>query len=561
MKSSPLTLLSLTFIVLCSSSLWAAPSSNQNKDFLQCLLHHSPDTHSITKLVYTPINASYSSLLNFSIKNLRFSTPKTPKPLAIITPSNIHHIQAAIICSKSHGLQIRIRSGGHDLEGLSYVAYVPFIVVDLINLSLVEVDVEKNTAWVQSGASLGELYYRIAEKSRTLAFPAGLCPTVGVGGQFSGGGYGMLMRKYGLAADNVVDAYLVDANGEFFDREGMGEELFWAIRGGGGGSFGVVVAWKVKLVPVPATVTVCATSKSLVDGAINLIDKWQYVADKLDENLFLGIILAGGGKTNPLAIFFSLFLGKADELVTILNNPFPELGLSKEDCIETSWIEAALIAANGFQTGEVLEALLNRSALIPPINSGRSKTKSDYVKEPMTRTAIEGMWNRSKSQEIERASLVFIPYGGKMSEISESEIPFPHRAGNRYEIDYIVGWDEQGVHAEKRHLNWIRELYSYMTPFVSKSPRAVYVNCRDLDIGSNDMYGRTSYKRARVWGLKYFGNNFDRLVHVKTEVDPYDFFRHEQSIPTLSPTKEFSKIIEQCDVLLGIYSKICPNDR
>lgn len=163
----------------------------------------------------------------------------------------------------------------------------------MINLSSVEVDVEKNTAWVQSGASLGELYYRIAEKSRTLAFPAGLCPTVGVGGQFSGGGYGMLMRKYGLAADNVVDAYLVDGNGEFFDRERMGEELFWGIRGGGGGSFGVVVAWKVKLVPVPATVTVCATSKSLVDGAINLIDKWQYVADKLDENLFLGIILAG----------------------------------------------------------------------------------------------------------------------------------------------------------------------------------------------------------------------------------------------------------------------------
>lgn len=74
-----------------------------------------------------------------------------------------------------------------------------------------------------------------------------------------------------------------------------------------------------------------------------------------------------------------------------------------------------------------------------------------------------------------------------------------------------------------------------MTPFVSKSPRPAYVNYRDLDIGSNAKYGKTSYKLASIWGSKYFGKNFNRLVHVKTEVDPYDFFKHEQSIPTLSP--------------------------
>jgi FAD/FMN-containing dehydrogenase len=73
-----------------------------------------------------------------------------------------------------------------------------------------------------------------------------------------------------------------------------------------------------------------------------------------------------------------------------------------------------------------------------------------------------------------------------------------------------------------------------MTPYVSKNPRQVYVNYRDLDLGINKLDGNTSYKQASIWGRKYFKNNFDRLVRVKTAVDPANFFRHEQSIPPLS---------------------------
>ncbi|XP_038895508.1 berberine bridge enzyme-like 28 [Benincasa hispida] len=534
--TSPLILLSLVLIVVSSSPLWASASEQKYQHFLQCLLEHSLDNYPISKVVYSPINSSYSSVLDFSIRNLRFSKPQTPKPLLIITPSHVSHIQAAVICSKSHGLQIRTRSGGHDFEGLSYVAYLPFIIVDLINLRSVTIDVENSTAWVQSGATLGELYYRIGEKSRTLAFPAGVCPTVGVGGHFSGGGYGFMLRKFGLAADNVIDAYLVDANGKVHDRESMGEDLFWAIRGGGGGSFGIVVAWKVKLVPVPATVTSCSTHRNLEGDAIKLVHQWQYVANKLDENLFLGILLTGGnitttqeGIADPTATFFILFLGKVDELVATLSTTFPELSLMKQDCVETSWIESTLIAATGVQIVESLEPLLNRTP--PTIES--TKIKSDYIKEPIPEATIEGIFQRLKAQDIATSQLIFVPYGGRMSQISESETPFSHRAANLYKIGYIVGWKEQSLNAKKRHISWIREVYEYMTPFVSKSPRSAYANYRDLDIGANNKYRKTSVKQASVWGLKYFGNNFKRLVYVKTKVDPYDFFRHEQSIPAL----------------------------
>ncbi|XP_038895846.1 berberine bridge enzyme-like 18 [Benincasa hispida] len=531
----------IIFIVLTTTT--TSFCTQESDSFVQCLFDYgSLNTHPISDVIYTPINSSYSSVLNFSVQNLRFLTKKTPKPLAIITPSHVSHIQAAVICSKSHGLQIRTRSGGHDFEGLSYISDAPFIVVDLINLRSIAIDVENENAWVQSGATLGELYYRIAEKSQTLAFPAGSCSTVGVGGHLSGGGYGWLIRKYGLAADHVIDAYLVDANGKLHDRESMGEDLFWAIRGGGGGSFGIVVSWKVKLVRVPATVTVCEANRTLEEDVMKLIHEWQYVAPKLDANLLLGISLTGGkvtedeeGKINPIASFVAQFLGKAEELMTILKPTFSQLGLKREDCLEISWIESVLLMG-WFQKEDPIEVLLNRTRLYSEI----SKIKSDYVKERIPKASIKGMWERLKSQDVELAQIMFVPYGGRMSEVYEWETPYSHRGDYMYLIGYIAKWKNGTVEAEKRHLNWIREIYDYMTPFVSNSPRVAYVNYRDLDIGTNNKYDKTSYKRARNWGMKYFGNNFDRLVYIKTKVDPSNFFKHEQSIPILTGiTEEF----------------------
>ena len=72
-----------------------------------------------------------------------------------------------------------------------------------------------------------------------------------------------------------------------------------------------------------------------------------------------------------------------------------------------------------------------------------------------------------------------------------------------------------------------------MTPYVSKKPRAAYLNYRDLVLGTNNDKGPTSYAQASIWGKKYFGKNFKRLVHIKTKVDPTNFFRNEQSIPPL----------------------------
>ncbi|XP_062093576.1 cannabidiolic acid synthase-like 2 [Humulus lupulus] len=509
-------------------------------DFLQCLTSYqfSNTSTSFDKLIYTPNDASYVTVLNSTIRNPRYSTPSTPKPLVIVTPLDASQVQATIKCSKKYALQIRIRSGGHDLEGLSYVSGVPFVIIDLTNLRLITVDVEEETAWVQSGATIGEVYYRVSEKTGNLGFPAGVCHTVGVGGHFSGGGYGTLLRKYGILADNILDAQIVNVDGEILDRKAMGEHLFWAIRGGGGASFGVVLDWKIKLVNVPSIVTVFCVSRSLETAETKkLLHQWQYLADKFHEELLVfprirtvnSTTKDGSSKKTLQVTFSSLFLGDLDMLLELIQECFPGLGLKREDCTEMSWIESVLFFS-GFPSGDSPNELLGRFPGMGGFFNFPSKTKSDYVKDPIPEHVLGRIWERLYDVEVGMIVIQMFPYGGRMKEISESEIPFPHRAGNLYHLAFYCTWKDDPV----RHLNWIRDLYRYLTPYVSKNPRATYYNYRDLDIGINNNEGYTSYNQASIWGTKNFKSNFRKLVLVKTIVDPSNFFRNEQSFPSLS---------------------------
>ncbi|XP_021768329.1 berberine bridge enzyme-like 15 [Chenopodium quinoa] len=524
---------SILALVLLPTLLFSSFATSQSLDesFKQCLNLNSKLRIQFSNTFFTAKNPSFTSVLNSTIMNFRYMLPSVQKPVIIFTPLQETHIQAAVICSKQLGIHLRIRSGGHDYEGVSFASEIdhPFIVVDLAKLRNISIDIEDETAWVEAGATVGEFYYRIAEKSRVHGFPAGIFTSLGMGGHITGGAYGSMLRKFGLGADNAIDARIVDVNGRVLDRRSMGEDLFWAICGGAGGSFGVIVAWKLKLVHVPPTVTYFMNNKIMEEDDIKVLGKWQHVCDKFDDNLLVKVTMQATnpneeGKRNVTIEYQGLFLGKASRMLRIMGRKFPELGVSRKDCLEITWIESVLYMG-GYPNGTSLDILLQAKSSFRTF----FKAKSDFVRKPIPETAITGLLKRLKQDS---GAIIFTPYGGKMNRISESAIPFPQRKDTVYMIQYLTIWQD-GKKSEKLHMKWIRKLYKYMEPYVSKNPRSAYANYRDFDLGMNEL-GNTSFKKASVWYYKYFKGNFKRLVQIKTEIDPDNFFRHEKSIPILA---------------------------
>ncbi|KAK8938521.1 hypothetical protein KSP39_PZI011077 [Platanthera zijinensis] len=199
----------------------------------------------------------------------------------------------------------------------------------------------------------------------------------------------MMMRAYGLAVDNIIDARIAIASGEVLDRGSMGEDLFWALRGGGGASFGIILSYKLKLLQVPPKVTVFNIDKLLEQGAVKLLTKWQQIAYNLDKRLFIRVQLQVVDRNHRsssktlMATFQSLFLGEQTELLSLMAESFPELGVKSEDCMELSWIRSVLSIA-GYPPGGSLKKLLDRK----PQYHNLFKTKSDFLRMPFN----EDVW-------------------------------------------------------------------------------------------------------------------------------------------------------------------------
>ncbi|XP_017221878.1 monolignol oxidoreductase AtBBE-like 13 [Daucus carota subsp. sativus] len=319
----------------------------------------------------------------------------------------------------------------------------------------------------------------------------------------------------------------------------MGEDLFWAIRGGGGGSFGVVVSWRVNLVPVPPIVTVFRVFRTLEEDMTNIFYKWQSVApvfpNELDIRCNGQVILSNSStrsdKKTMQMNFESLYLGPASEVLAIMRERLPELGLVREDLFEVSYIQA-MVFFSQFPIQAPPEILLDKTISPRPAFKG----SSDFFKEPMPIEGLLGLWDYMFQLPDNQAFLQYTPYGGRMNEISATALPFLYRAGYLYMFNfYAVTCPSREKFAEETaRMDWVRTVDEYLTPYVTSNPRSAYVNYVNVWMGQNNPTGSTSYAQASQWGKRYFGVNFDKLVVLKTLADPFNLFRHEQSIPVFS---------------------------
>ncbi|GAB3708245.1 FAD-binding oxidoreductase [Amycolatopsis oliviviridis] len=232
------------------------------------------------------------------------------KPAAIAKCAKPEDVQAAVEAA-ARRVPIAARSGGHSYAGYS----VPDggLMIDLGEMS--SVDVRGERAVIGAGAKLKDVYAKLGGAGRCL--PAGSCPSVGIAGLTLGGGIGVLARKYGLTCDHLVSAQVVTADGKLRTASADSEpELFWALRGGGGGNFGVVTSFTFRTDPSPSVVSVFSL-RFPAGSANEVLAEWQRWLPEAPPELWANVVLSGGSPVG--ARISGCYVGDSASLAKVLD--------------------------------------------------------------------------------------------------------------------------------------------------------------------------------------------------------------------------------------------------
>jgi FAD/FMN-containing dehydrogenase len=399
-------------------------------------------------------------------------------------------VAAMVDWARGNGLPFALRSGGHSYEGFSQSADV---VIDTRLMNAITFDAAARTMTVGAGATLRPIYEKIGAAG--FGFPGGSCPSVGIAGHAMGGGYGLIARAFGLACDNLEWVELVNAQGSIIEADAnRNPDLFWACRGGGGGSFGAVTQFRLRIHKIARVLTLGVTWDLPLDRAVKLMGAWQVWAAKTPASMtvFLRISGLSGSKIRLHAAGQSV--GSEAELRSALAHLFDvERPVAAPRIRSRSFIGAARDFFGG-------------------ADEPYSKAKSDYVTQPLTEAGISTLL-----RELQRAATVTAicdSYGGAIAGVPDDATAFAHRIGTLFCIQYVSSW--QTANQTPGRLAQIRNLYAAMRPYVSGG---AYVNYCDLDLDRN------------VWPQAYWGKNLGRLQQIKARIDPDNVFRHAQSVP------------------------------
>jgi FAD/FMN-containing dehydrogenase len=425
--------------------------------------------------------------------DISFNKRTQISPKVRVVASSAAAVGATVRWATNNGLGFAIRCGGHSYEGFSQSAD---LVIDVRGMSAIKLAADKKSVSIGSGALLGAVYNALTPSH--LAIPAGSCFPVGVAGHSLGGGFGLLGRPFGLACDSVLSMEMVDATGQVRHVSAQeNPDLYWALRGGGNGSFGVVTNFNFRTSAVSTVTTFAMTWTKPLAQAVKIVQAWQQWLEDLPPAITLTLHLGkatGGMVRVHLA---GLSVQSESKLIVEMKRLQKVAGTAQEFSTKTRTFAAAATFFNG---GE------------PVGDSAFMKGKSDYITDPLSEEGITTLL-RGLQQAPGSIAALCDSYGGAINQVAADATAFVHRGNTRYSIQYVMQWDS--ATSTDANIAMMRTLYAAMRPFVSGG---AYVNYCDLDLGDG-------------FAKAYWGDNLPRLMQIKAQVDPNNVFRHVQSVP------------------------------
>ena len=413
-------------------------------------------------------------------------------PSLIAKCVDVADVITAVNFGRDNNILTSIRGGGHNAGGLGVCD--DGLVIDLSKINYTRVDPKAKTIRVGGGCTWGDVDH--AGHAFGLAVPTGIISTTGVGGLTLGGGLGYLTRKYGLTIDNLLEADMVLADGSFVTASAQeNEDLFWAIRGGGG-NFGIVTSFLFRGNPAHT----------------NFSGPTFWDISKTEEILkwYRDFILKA---PNDLYGFFAV--------LTIPGPPFPEELHGKKVCgIVWNYTGPHENAEEVFKPIDDLDPLFKMVGPMPhPMLNGMFDVfypsglqwywRADFIKE-IPDEAVAQHVKFGNELPTPHSTMHLYPINGAAHEVGKDETPWAYRDANWSQV--IVGVDPDPANNDKITA-WTKGYYDAVHPY---SAGGAYVNFM-MDEGEERV--KASYK-----------DNYERLVKVKNKYDPNNFFRVNQNI-------------------------------
>ncbi len=417
------------------------------------------------------------------------------KPGLIARCADVSDVQSAVRAASEAGILTAIRCGGHSLAGFSTCD--GGLVIDLSRMRQVTVDPESHRARIAGGCLLGSI--DSATQKAGLVFPSGVVSHTGASGLILGGGTGWLTRRFGLSCDNVEGFTLVTADGSVVRAHSKeNPDLFWALRGGGG-NFGVVTEFEVKLHPL--TSVVLAEGLTPEPEIRGLLECWRDFMAEAPINFKWNIDLRLATHANKVPVALR---GRPVASSSLIWTGDPDAA--------RPYLQRALSLCSPGSVSNKIVSFINLQTMadsdFPP--GRRYYTRSGYFSD-LDDITIDRLLEAVTTIPSSETQIELAYLGGAAAHVGADETAFGDRT-SPFILNLLANWLEPS--GDAANVAWIRGIFNQLRPAMKPG---VYINFMSGD------------EQDRV--PEAYHTRWDRIVAVKSHYDPGNFFRLNQNVP------------------------------